>query len=208
VISLKENLLQVLSDLDSKHELPCGLGCTDKERVIVSNMIDDLCADPSNILVQKNGKIDVKDVLGEWDLLYTSSRTMVINKSLSGMGRSSSDSAHMATLRKTFTGSKYLGFVEYVETFASAAGNDAASFDVTISGEWMLQPESNPFTGEPTTAIRVDPEIVKYGPTSNKADNWGSLGPIKLLDILYMGTDLHITRNNVNPDTLFVFQRV
>ena len=45
-----------------------------------------------------------------------------------------------------------------------------------------------------------------YGPTTNQADEWASLGPIKLLDILYLDEDLMLLRGNANVDALFVYQ--
>jgi hypothetical protein len=198
---LKESLMNTLSFLHNNcpDNMPCGLGCNEEERQFVSKMISGLCGDQNNLLVSRNGKIEATDIIGEWDLLYTSSRTMVINKSLSGLGRSSSESANFSNLRQKLTGNKYLGFVEFVETFGTG-------FEVTITGEWML--ENVPFLAKPTTAIRVIPEKVLYGPTSNDAEMWDSLGPIKLLNICYLDEDLQITRGSVNPDAIFCFQRV
>jgi hypothetical protein len=91
--------------------LPCGLACTDKERQHVSNMVNDLLLlqndnnDSSNNMANN---VKVNDVLGEWNLLYTSSRTMIINKSLSGLGRSESDKAKVKCIRQKLSGSKYV----------------------------------------------------------------------------------------------------
>lgn len=101
---------------------------------------------------------------------------------------------------------RYLGFVEYIEHIGGSEADDG--FDVTVTGEWFLEPETNPFTGEPTTAIRLDLEKVMYGPTTNDAETWASLGPIKLLDIVYLSDNLQITRGNANPDSIFVLQRI
>ena len=49
---------------------------------------------------------------------------------------------------------------------------------------------------------------VIYDPTTNGADQWSSLGPIKLNDFLYLDEDLMILRGNANPNTLFIYQRV
>jgi hypothetical protein len=93
--------------------------------------------------------------------------------------------------------------VEYIETFTGPEG----SFVVTITGEWMLKDDSNPFTGESTTVIRVEPEKVAYGPVTNDADTWTSLGPIKALDIIYLTADLQIVRGNANTESIFVLKR-
>lgn len=98
---------------------------------------------------------------------------------------------------------RYLGFVEFVERMGT--GPDA--FDVTVTGEWYFEAVSDPFTGGPATAVRCDLERVKYLTFDNQAETWASLGPIKLMDIVYLAEDVLITRGNVNPDALFVFQK-
>ena len=204
--SVKEDLLNYLNDihtLDSA-KLPCGFDCTENERKVVQEMITALESSTANLVVINQGRIEEKQVMGEWNLLYTSSRTMTINKSLSGLGRSSSNMAKFEGLRKRLAGTKYLGKAEYVETF----GGEEASFDVLVTGEWMLEGRRNILTGMPSTSIRVDPEKLMYGPTTNNADEWASLGPIKLLDILYLDDNLMLLRGNSNIDSLFVYQRV
>jgi hypothetical protein len=98
---------------------------------------------------------------------------------------------------------RFLGYIEFVEQIGS--GPDA--LDVRVTGEWMLEPRTHPFTGQPCTAIRAELETITYGPSSNKANDWPSLGPIRLLDVLYLDDDLQITRVNVNTDSIFVYQR-
>ena len=112
--SPKEELLSLLSSLETTttttaamERLPCGLECTDSERDQISQIVSILEKEPSNLVVSRpNGRIEAKDLLGDWKLLYTSSRTMIINKSLSGLGRSSSSLATFAGLRQRLTGSK------------------------------------------------------------------------------------------------------
>jgi hypothetical protein len=184
-------------------KLPCGFDCTDKEREVIQEFITNLETTP-NLVVVNNGKVDESQVMGEWNLLYTSSRTMTINKSFSGLGQSSSSMAQIEGIRKRLAGTKYLGKVEYIESFVG----EEASFDVRVTGEWMLEGRKNIVTGMPSTSLRVDPEKIIYGPTTNQADDWASLGPIKLLDILYLDGDLMILRGNSNMDSLFVYQRI
>ena len=98
---------------------------------------------------------------------------------------------------------RFLGYIEFIEQIGS--GPDA--LEVIVTGEWMLESETNPFTGQPCTAIRADLEKITYGPSSNAAKDWNSLGPVKLLDIIYLDEDLQICRGNVNTDSVFVYQR-
>jgi hypothetical protein len=112
--------------------------------------------------------------------------------------------AQFEGIRKRLAGTKYLGKVEYIETF----GGEETSFEVRVTGEWMLEARKNIVTGMPSTSLRVDPEKVIYGPTTNQADEWASLGPIKLLDILYLDDDLMILRGNSMMDSLWIYQRI
>lgn len=202
---VKEALLKYLAEIHSLDDarLPCGFDCSDNERQIVQEMLTAL-ESTENLVIQGNGKVDESKVMGEWNLLYTSSRTMTINKSLSGLGRSSSDMAKFESLRMRLAGTKYLGKAEYIETF----GGEEASFDVVVTGEWMLEGRKNILTGMPSTSLRVDPLKLVYGPTTNNADEWASLGPIKLLDILYLDNNLMLLRGNSNIDSLFVYHRI
>ena len=116
---------------------------------------------------------------------------------------------------------RFLGFVEYVETF-NADLHDEETFDVVIKGEWMLREERNPFTGEPATAIQFDPEKIEYGSGYSMTEqapvvqlggglsqgaSWQSLGPVKLLDIIYLTDNVQIARGNSNLETIFVFRK-
>jgi hypothetical protein len=106
-------------------------------------MVVDLELEPANAV--NNGKINAAMVIGEWELLYTSSgTTMITNKSLSGLGRSTSDMAQFSGLVQKLAGTKFLGMYESIETFGDAV---ESSFDVTITSEWMLRDDRNPFRG-------------------------------------------------------------
>ena len=83
-----------------------------------------------------------------------------------------------------------------------------SALEVFVTGEWFTKPGTNIFTRQPTTSIAIDPENVAFGLGNNKADDWSSLGPIKLLDLLYLSQDLMISRGSVNPKSLFVWKRV
>jgi hypothetical protein len=201
--SKKEDLLKLLSDMnidEGNSRLPCGLQCTDAEREAVASLVDELEQDGHTNLVRvNNGKVEAKSLIGDWELLYTNSRTMAINKSLSGLGRSASSMADIKSLTQRLAGSKYQGTVEFLERFDS--------FNVTITGEWYLEDDRDPVTGALTTAEMVDPQKVIYGPITNDAEQWDGLGPIKVLHVIYFANDLKILRGKANTDTFFVFQR-
>jgi len=204
---IKAELLSYLTEVHAKNDkLPCGLDCTDKERKVILDFITCLStiASPSNLVNSKREKIETTQAMGEWDLLYTCSHAMLINRSLSGLGRSTSSQGQFQGLRKRLGGSKYLGTAEYIETF----GGEEASFEVVVTGEWYFEEKRSAITGLPAPCLRMEPKKVIYGPTTNGADQWSSLGPIKLTDFLYLDEDLMILRGNANTNSLFIYQRV
>ena len=103
-----------------------------------------------------------------------------------------------------FNSKRFLGTVEFVEQFGK--GDDGLK--AFITGEWYTKPERNPYTGAPITVIDIDPKKVVCGPSTNNGDQWSSLGPIKRLDIVYLSHDMMISRVNVNPEYVFVWQRL
>jgi hypothetical protein len=212
---------------------PWGLDYSDKERKVVSKLIEGLLAENSNSNIlggssnNKGPLMSAKDltkyVLGTWDLKYTSSRTMIINKSLSGLGRSTSELARNLGLRMTLSGSYYSGKAEFVETFGSGGGganddeenddeesdSDTVLLKATVTGEWILETGTRMDykTGLPSVSLRVEVETIAYGPTKSDAEQWDSLSPIKLLDVLYLDESLLVLRGNANVDAIFVYTR-
>jgi hypothetical protein len=209
-MSVKDIVLTYINDLrsNSSVRLPCGFDCDNRERELIQKGIDAMQQEPDNRLFRNGGRLTSSDVMGNWNLLYTSSRTMIINKSLSGLGRSTSDKAILKGIEMRLTGNKFLGQVEFVETFGSSVDDDdKVTLDVSVVGEWILEDGRNIFTGAPSSSLRVDPETITYGVSKNKADEWASLGPIKLLDFLYCDADLMILRGTANTDAHFIYQR-
>jgi hypothetical protein len=102
----QDELLSFLSGIHSvldDNKLPCGMDCTDKEREIIAKLVSDLEAEPNNLVLKQNGKIATKDLIGDWDLLYTNSKGVILNKSLSGLA---SSKATFSSVRQRLTGSK------------------------------------------------------------------------------------------------------
>lgn len=109
--------------------------------------------------------------------------------------------------------------MEFIETFNAGT---AEEFNVNISGEWMLKEGFDAVTGQLGTAIKVDPDKIEYGagyamteqaPVAqlggglSQGASWQSLGPVKLLDIIYLTPDIQIARGKSNTDSIFVFKR-
>jgi len=208
---IKANLVSYLNEMTvsakNKDKLPCGFDCTDPERLVIKDLIASLSTivSPSNLVTSKPKMSEIQ-AMGEWDLLYTCSHAMLINRSLSGLGRTSSTLAQFKSLRMRLFGNKYLGNSEYVEIFGSPEGETA--FEVTVTGEWYFEEKKSPYTGMPAPCLRMELEKVMYGPTTNGADQWSSLGPVKLTDIIFLDEDLMILQGNVNPSALFVYRKI
>jgi len=201
---IKKALLAFIEELSRDPDLlPCGLECLESEQEQALDMVAKLEKQPSNLVIAQGGDIQVQDLTGDWDLIFTTSSTMKFNQGLSGLGGSFPNGRFGGVVQK-LQASKYTSDIEYKERIEVPAG---ASFDVTVTGEWRLKGTVNLFTGEPTTVMCVEPEKVVVGPTSNKADHWKSLGPLNLLDITYVDEDLRVMRGNTSTDTIFIFQR-
>lgn len=85
----KVQLLALLEEMNSDTErLPCGLESTEREEEVVMDIVNVLEEAPSNLVTKKQGKIQLTDMAGSWDLLYSSSSAMKFNKGLSGLGGS------------------------------------------------------------------------------------------------------------------------
>lgn len=85
----KTQLLALLAEINRDSErLPCGLESTDREEKLVMDIVNELEKAPSNLVQQKQGNVQVTDVVGSWELLFSSSSAMKFNKGLSGLGGS------------------------------------------------------------------------------------------------------------------------
>jgi hypothetical protein len=210
--SVKQDLMRALEivndvDLDEDQKdarLPCGLESTESEIDLILDLVDMLEKESSNIIRQRGGAIVNKDLVGTWDMVYTSSSAMKFNKGLSGLG-GSFPNGKFGGLKQTLISTKFLADVEYIEHIKVKP--DTASFDVKVTGDWDLRSSVSLFTGEPSIVMTVTPERVTYGPTSTRADHWKSLGPMNMLDVTYLDEDIRIMRGNTSVENIFIFRR-
>jgi hypothetical protein len=208
---LKEELLELLEDLDRIGEEEgrqlCGLDCTELEQERVLEVVGELEREPYNKVVTVSasggGAVGKEELVGDWQLMYSSSSTMKYNEGLSGLA---GGLTRFGGLQQKIIGSKYLSDVEYTEQVIGKLGGK--SFDVKISGDWDLKTEVSLFTGKPANVLSVTPDKVSYGPRSDKADHWKSLGPMNMLLLTYLDEDLRIMRGNTSTDTLFIWKRI
>ncbi|CAB9528035.1 expressed unknown protein [Seminavis robusta] len=201
----KEQLLATVASFNSDEErLPCGLESTELEQKYVLELVTALESESSNMVRERQGAIEMSDLAGEWELLYTSSAAMAYNKGLSGLG-GSFPNGKFGGLKMKLIASKFLTDVEYTERINVTP--DTASFDVSVNGSWELRSSVSIFTGEPSIALTVVPERVTYGPTSTRADHWKSLGPTNMLDVSYLDDNLRVMRGNTSTDSILIFKR-
>jgi hypothetical protein len=204
--AIKAGLLNFLSALNNDEDrLPCGLECTDREINEVLKMVTNLENDSSNVVRQRQGDIQLADLTGKWELLYSSSSAMKFNKGLSGLG-GSFPNGKFGGLTMILETSKFMSDVKYLERIQVTPSS--ASFDVKVNGDWGLRKSVSLFTGEPSTVLSVVPERVEYGPTSTRADHWKSLGPMNMLDLTYLDDDLRIMRGNTSTENIFIYKRI
>ena len=110
------------------------------------------------------------------------------------------------------SGNYYFGKAEFVETFGSSGDEEgdgrAVMLEAKVTGEWLLETGTRLLkTGRPSVSLRVEVETIAYGPTTSPAEQWDSLSPIKLVDILYLDENLLVLRGNFNVDAIFVYTR-
>lgn len=215
----EEELIALLTTINRENEesnkLPCGMECKDETREAVSDLIEQLVSSNSNRIAT----LRAKDLLGKWELLYTSSKAMILNQNLSGLTASGPDQEiRFSGVRQTFTGSKFLGFVEMVETFNR--GDPDGEFDVKITGEWELSNKAGALTleispegieyssGGRASGMTEAAPVVQMGGGMSQVSEWQSLGPIKLLEAVYSSPDLYIAQGQFESSGVFIWSRV
>jgi hypothetical protein len=202
---VKDDLLSFLDIIIEDGQLPCGLEASEKDQSQVLNIVQALERQPTNMISLKNGNIELNDLAGTWELLYSSSSAMKFNKGLSGLG-GSIPNGKFGGVKQILKASKFLTDVEYKERIEAVPSS--ASFDVTVTGNWDIRTSVSLFTGQPSIILEIQPDRVTYGPTSTRADHWKSLGPLNMLDLSYLDNDLRVMRGCTSADTIFIFKKV
>lgn len=202
---VKEDLLSFIEIIKEDDDEPCGFGATESDQGQVLNIVKILEQQPANMILQKEGNIELADLTGNWELVYTSSSAMKFNNGLSGIG-GSIPNGKFGGVKQELIATNFVSDMFYKERIEVIPSS--ASFDVTVNGSWDLRKSISLFTGQPTVILNVEPYKVTYGPTSTRADHWKSLGPTNRLDLSYLDDDLRVMRGCTSADTLFVFQKI
>lgn len=207
---LKDELLELIEDIDKLQKEQglqmCGLDSNESEQERVIEVVSELEREPYNqvlkLTASGSGAIEKQELVGTWDLLYSSSSTMKYNEGLSGLA---GGLTKFGGVQQELSFTKYLQDVEYTEQVIGKLGGK--ELEVKITGDWDLRTEVSLFTGKPSNILFVTPDKVTYGPRSDKADHWKSLGPMNLLVLSYLDEDLRVMRGNTSTDTLFIWRR-
>lgn len=202
---VKEDFLSFIDIVVEDDENPCGFGASDSDQEQLLNILKVLEQQPTNMILQKDGNIELADLTGKWEMIYTSSSGMKFNNGLSGIGRSVPN-GRFGGLTQELVATKFLSDMIYKERIEVTPSS--ASFDVTVSGIWDLRKSISLFTGQPTVILNVEPARVTYGPTSTRADHWKTLGPVNRLDLSYLDDELRVMRGCTSSETLFIFKKV
>lgn len=208
--ALKEELLELLEvvvgskavDEGGANKMPCGLESTETEQERVLEIVTELEQEPYNIIMIQGGRATRADIQGNWELVYSSSSTMLYNEGLSGLA---GGLTRFGGVEQNLINTKYIQDVEYKEKIVAKLG--AKPYDIVITGDWDLRIEESIFTGKPSCIMSVTPDRVKYAGKNDKADHWKSLGPMNLLQLSYLDEDYRIMRGSTSTDTLFIWRR-
>jgi len=204
-LRVKEDLLSFLEIIREGDDEPCGFGADESDQDQILNIVNILAQQPTNMIIQKDGNIELFDLAGNWELSYTSSSAMKFNKGLSGIG-GSIPNGRFAGVKQELKATKFISDMVYKERIQVTPSS--ASFDVTVNGSWDLRTSVSLFTGQPSIILYVEPDRVTYGPTSTRGDHWKSLGPMNRLDLSYLDDDLRVMRGCTSADTIFIFRKI
>jgi hypothetical protein len=209
---LKEELLELIDDITKASaedgRLMCGLDSSELEQERVLEVVSELERESYNRVVSyESGGVGAskEELVGAWELIYSSSSTMKYNEGLSGLA---GGLTRFGGVQQTLMATKYLSDVEYTEQVIGKMGGK--SFEVKVTGDWELVEKKGRLDirlGGMIYLLAVTPDKVIYGPRSDKADHWKSLGPMNLLVLSYLDEDLRIMRGHTSTDTLFIWRR-
>jgi len=204
-LRVKEDLLSFLEIIREGDDEPCGFGANQSDQDQILNIVNVLAQQPTNMIIQKDGNIELFDLAGNWELSYTSSSAMKFNKGLSGIG-GSIPNGRFAGVKQELKATKFISDMVYKERIQVIPSS--ASFDVTVNGSWDIRTSVSLFTGQPSIILYVEPDRVTYGPTSTRGDHWKSLGPLNRLDLSYLDDNLRVMRGCTSSDTIFIFRKI
>ncbi|EKU23329.1 hypothetical protein NGA_0031802 [Nannochloropsis gaditana CCMP526] len=143
-----------------------------------------------------------KAMEGEWELAYSTSRTMRYNRGLSGLGKS---------LPKV----EFLGFSQSIavngfalETvYTERLRTLGRDLNVVVEGAWELKDVVSIMSGELCLIMDVLPATITYGFMRERIETgWKGVRVLNRCELLYLDEDLRVMKGQ-SSDSYFVFSR-
>ena len=198
----RSQLLEAIKKLTAGD--PAGLNCDENADDDVLELANGLCEMPGNIVLSTRSRIDPDDITGDWELLFTNSGMFQFNQGLTGLA-TTMPQGKFNSLVQSLKSKSFAKDCDYKETIDVAGGQ---SIIANVDGDWDLKSTASLLTGEPTVIMSVEPNTVRYGPSTTKADHWKSVRSMNLLDMSYLDDKIRIMRGNTSVRTIFIFKKL
>ena len=170
----------------------------------VGALVEAMLDAEENLAVQD--ELEIKEleraIEGDWDLVYTTSRTMRFNRGLSGLG-SSLPKAEFLGFEQKIVVNGYAFETVYTERLKTLG----QSLDVVVEGAWELKDVVSIMDGEVCLTMDVLPAIIKYGFITEKLETgWKGVRVLNRCELLYLDKTWRVMKGQSN-DSYFVFKR-
>lgn len=170
----------------------------------VGALAEALIDDEANLATRDDLEIvDLQKLIeGEWDLAYSTSRTMRYNRGLSGLGKSL-PKAEFLGFRQSIVVNGYALETVYTEKLRTL-GQD---LDVIVEAAWELKDVVSMMDGEVELIMDVLPAQIKYGFMTERIETgWKGVRVLNRCELLYLDQNIRIMKGQ-SSDSYFVFRR-
>ncbi|KAM3576866.1 hypothetical protein VYU27_001232 [Nannochloropsis oceanica] len=196
----KPQLLEVLGSIKF-----AGLLDDDKATdEYVAALVEAMIEEDANLAVQDELEIAElqKAMEGDWDLAYSTSRTMRYNRGLSGLGKSLPQ-AEFVAFRQSIAVNGYAFETVYTEKLKTLG----RELDVVVEGAWELKDVVSIMDGELCLIMDVLPATIKYGFMNERIETgWKGVRVLNRCELLYLDQDTRVMKGQ-SSDSYFVFRR-
>jgi len=196
----KPQLLEVLGSVKFAGLLDDDKATDDYVAALVEAMIEE----DANLAVQDELEIAQlqKAIEGDWDLVYSTSRTMRYNRGLSGLGKSLPQ-AEFVAFRQSIAVNGYAFETVYTEQLKTLG----RELDVVVEGAWELKDVVSIMDGELCLIMDVLPATIKYGFMNERIETgWKGVRVLNRCELLYLDEDTRVMKGQ-SSDSYFVFRR-
>lgn len=195
----------VLQELAASISLVQQLQVEDEPDPSVLALINSLTKSPANLANDMDLALeDIEDVLvGEWELVYTTSRSMKYNSGLTGLCNTLPQ-AELLGVTQTISLDNFDSYDVYTNERLMTLGKN---FDAVIDGTWELLSTYAIMTGEPVLTLNIEPIRIKYGAlTDSMETGWKGARVLNRCEVVYLDDDMRVMKGGSN-DCFFVWYR-